>query len=255
MLYLESLPSFAVGKSNSKLDAAKFTTNAPFLTQIPLTGLGFGWIRGFCCPIHHPSRPKSVGFNVSDQPFLQRACATGVVMDITTMLNSKGPTASVDSEHQYSQLSSHLNKAVHLHSRMGSDTGSDVGNNSDHSSVYSSRSTKALQALPHMPNGLRYPSPSQLQHPIAMLASGYPPPNLGLENGYAHGPHRGPEHHRTAHFDDSGPVSGGNDSVKAFACTTCNKGFARRSDLARHGEHCIPAGGNLWLIRTDRTDS
>lgn len=151
------------------------------------------------------------------------------------MLNSKGPSTTINSEHQFSQLSSQLNKAAQLHNHVGSETGSDLGNNSDHSSVYSSRSTKALQALPHMSNGIRYPSPSQLQPPISMLTSGYPAPNLGLENGYMHGQHRGQEHHRATHFDESGTVSGGNESVKAFACTTCNKGFARRSDLARHG--------------------
>lgn len=152
------------------------------------------------------------------------------------MLNSKGPTTTVGSEHHYSQLSSQLNKAVQLHSQVGSETGSDLGNNSDHSSVYSSRSKSALQALPNMSNGTRYPSPSQLQHPMSMLASGYPTPNLGLENGYHHDQHRGQEHHRATHFDDSVRASSGNESVKAFACTTCNKGFARRSDLARHGK-------------------
>jgi hypothetical protein len=160
-------------------------------------------------------------------------------MDITTMLNSKGPAARVESERHYSQLSSHLHKAAQLQSQMGSETGSDVGNNSDHSSVYSSRSKKALQALPNMQNGMRYPSPSQL-HPISMLASGYPTPSLGLENGYMHGQHRSQEHHRAALFDDSGQVAGGNDSVKAFACATCSKGFARRSDLARHGKPYLP---------------
>lgn len=166
---------------------------------------------------------------------LQHLGAIGAAMDITTMLNSKGPSTAVNSEHHLSQLSSQLNKATQLHTHVGSETGSDLGNNSDHSSVYSSRSTKAMQALPHMSNGIRYPSPSQLQPPISMLTSGYPAPSLSLENGYMHSQHRGQEHHRTTHFDEAGAVSGGNESVKAFACTTCSKGFARRSDLARHG--------------------
>ena len=37
--------------------------------------------------------------------------------------------------------------------------------------------------------------------------------------------------------DDSGSSrQNSNGSVKAFACTNCGKGFARRSDLARHGK-------------------
>ena len=166
---------------------------------------------------------------------LQYLGGIGAAMDITTMLNSKGPSTAVNSEQQLTQLSSQLNRAAQLHNQVGSETGSDLGNNSDHSSVYSSRSTKALQALPHMSNGIRYPSPSQLQPPISMLTSGYHAPSLGLENGYMHSQHQGQEHHRTTHFDEAGAVSGGNESVKAFACTTCSKGFARRSDLARHG--------------------
>ena len=34
-----------------------------------------------------------------------------------------------------------------------------------------------------------------------------------------------------------GSASGDNDQPKAFACATCHKGFARRSDLVRHGTY------------------
>lgn len=227
-------------ESYSRTGFRKFRTKARYLTPTRASRLEIYWSRS----IHQLSRSRSLLSSLGS-PTIRSASLWLPAMDITNMLNSKGPTAVVDSEHQYTQLTSQLNKAVHLHSRMGSETGSDLGNNSDHSSVYSSRSSKALQALPHLPNGMRYPSPSQLQHPISMLASGYPPPNLGLENGYIHGHHRSQEHQRAGQFDESSPVSGGNESVKAFACTTCNKGFARRSDLARHGEHDHPACRNF----------
>ena len=155
-------------------------------------------------------------------------------MDITTILNSKGPAAAAAAENQFS----HLTKSSQINNHMGSETGSEVGNNSDHSSVYSSRSTKALQALPNMPNGMRYPSPSQLQHPMSMLPSGYQPPHLGLENGFVHSQHQDGQHNQGERLNNPSRTSNGNDSVKAFACTTCSKGFARRSDLARHGKYC-----------------
>ena len=51
-----------------------------------------------------------------------------------------------------------------------------------------------------------------------------------------------------AHLQTNGHSNGENDLPKAFACSTCHKGFARRSDLVRHGTlpqsscHCIFCG-------------
>ena len=150
------------------------------------------------------------------------------------MLNSKGPSAAAAAEQQYSQIA----KVSQNGGQNGSETGSELGNTSDHSSAYSSRSAKALQALPNGPNGMRYASPSSFRHSMTMLASGYPTPNLGLENGYANGQHQDGPMNPTDQYNASGRNgSGGSESVKAFACTTCSKGFARRSDLARHGKH------------------
>ena len=148
------------------------------------------------------------------------------------MLNNKGPAAAAAAEHQYSQMA----KASHINGQLASDTGSELGNTSDHSSSYSSRSAKALQALPNLPNGINYPSTAQLQHPMSMLASSYPTPNMGLENGYVHPQQQNEQQTQGDAYDVTNRNSGNNDSVKAFACTTCNKGFARRSDLARHGK-------------------
>ena len=146
------------------------------------------------------------------------------------MLNGKGPSTTNTGELHMQQLS----KPPHMPGHNPSEAGSEVGNNSDHSSGYSSRSAKALQAMPNIPNGMRYPSPSHLQNPISMLASGYSAQNLGLENGYIPGQHQDEQQNQAEHFNNPGRASG-NEAVKAFACTTCSKGFARRSDLARHG--------------------
>lgn len=148
------------------------------------------------------------------------------------MLNSKGPAAT--SELHIQQLS----KASQIPGQTSSETGSEMGNNSDHSSGYSSRSAKALQAIPNMPNGRGYSSPSQLQHPMSIITGGYAAQSLGLENGYMPGQHPDGQQNQVEHLNNPGRTSG-NEAVKAFACTTCSKGFARRSDLARHGRWCV----------------
>lgn len=153
------------------------------------------------------------------------------------MLNSKGPSAA-------SEL--HMQQLSKAHGQNSSETGSEMGNNSDHSSSYSSRSAKALQAMPNMPNSMRYSSPSQLHHPMSLLASGYSTQNLGLENGYVPG-HQDEQRNQADHLNHPGRAQG-NEAVKAFACTTCSKGFARRSDLARHGR---AVGLDFQIARTN----
>lgn len=41
--------------------------------------------------------------------------------------------------------------------------------------------------------------------------------------------------HSPTDMEDGSPKSKAEPAVKSFNCTTCNKAFARRSDLARHG--------------------
>lgn len=140
------------------------------------------------------------------------------------MLNSKGPVATSEIHIQQMSKASQINGHI-------SENNSELGNNSDHSSGYSSKSAKALQAMPNMPN-MRYQSPSQLQHPMPMLVNGYPTQSMSQENSNVR--------YFPANYDEQHNVASrapGNDGNKAFACQTCNKGFARRSDLARHGRH------------------
>lgn len=92
------------------------------------------------------------------------------------------------------------------------------------------------QMTSHLNGSMRYPSPSQMQQAPAM--------NLLQNNFHQPGPadqqFQPPQMHDSVDGDQT-PQDASRTSVlgtlpKAFACSTCGKGFARRSDLARHGE-------------------
>ena len=79
-----------------------------------------------------------------------------------------------------------------------------------------------------------YPSPSELQQPLSrMLAPEYN--DRPYDSMYNPSPIMGSQHNApgsaTTEDDSSAPTS---TSTKTFPCGTCGKGFARRSDLARH---------------------
>ena len=142
------------------------------------------------------------------------------------MLNTKGSVASA-AERQFQNQYSHV-----VQDRQTSEASSQNESSSEHSSGYSSRSTRPLRAMPHvpnLPNDMRYDSSAPIEHPMPLLASGYPTHSLGLENEYAQAPYHDDQGHHASRS------SGSSEAVKAFACATCGKGFARRSDLARHG--------------------
>ncbi|KAL8796281.1 MAG: hypothetical protein Q9195_001396 [Heterodermia aff. obscurata] len=148
-------------------------------------------------------------------------------MDITNMLNTKGSVATAAAERQFHHQYSHV-----VQDRQTSEASSQNESSSEHSSGYSSSSTRPLRAMPpvpNLPNDMRYESSAQIEHPISLLASGYPTNSIGLENEYAQAQYQDDQGHHASRS------SGSNEAVKAFACATCGKGFARRSDLARHG--------------------
>ena len=133
-------------------------------------------------------------------------------------------------------------------SRIKSEAGSDRGvspHTSEQSSRYSSQTPQTSMAYQQiasqLTNGMRYPSPSQLpqQNNVTPM----------IQHSYHHGTQDTSYQQQTpvgqvqqAVQPDQSPMDGGRNSTgssglpKAFACSTCNKGFARRSDLARHGK-------------------
>jgi hypothetical protein len=132
--------------------------------------------------------------------------------------------------------------------RIKSENGSErgVSPHPSDSSRYSSQQPQQplppYQAMPpqHM-NGMRYPSPSQMQAPMPMLNNNNYIPQPP-EHAYQQQQVQDPQQHQGGRpASDTGPP-------KAFACSTCGKGFARRSDLARHG---MELGPQHQKARTD----
>lgn len=86
----------------------------------------------------------------------------------------------------------------------------------------------------HMAQGLSYNPASQLQQQMPLLPTSYG--ERSFQNAYLQQQQQN-NNQREVGPDDSGSSrQNSNGSVKGFACTTCGKGFARRSDLARHGK-------------------
>jgi hypothetical protein len=166
------------------------------------------------------------------------------MMELGNILNTKIPAQAIagrpiryDMQHnmQHDLQQQHFGPTSYLNGRIKSENGSDRGvspHPSEHSSRYSSQAPQPLQSYPPMSNnmnGMRYPSPSQMQTPMPLLNN----------NNYIPNP---PDHTypQQAPPDQQNQQTGGRPASdtgppKAFACSTCGKGFARRSDLARHG--------------------
>ena len=144
-------------------------------------------------------------------------------MDIKEIVNSKGPkgaaaAAAVNGAPHDLHL---LHSISQANSIPMSDTGSERGNSphdSEHSRYSGSRFGQ-LNGINGGPNAMRYPSPTAMQNSLPMLQQPFRPEN-GFDNSIAQ-----QENTRGRQSAEG----------KAFPCSTCGKGFARRSDLARHG--------------------
>lgn len=126
--------------------------------------------------------------------------------------------------------------------RIKSEHGSDRGvspHNSEHSSRYSSQ-TPQQNGMAFIANSLqqavpRYPSPSMQQQSNMPLIQHSFHPNPGSD-AYQQQAQMGAVQTpmQQEQVSSEGGRPSGSGLPKAFACSTCAKGFARRSDLARH---------------------
>lgn len=156
-------------------------------------------------------------------------------MDIHNMLNNKGSAAAVAaaaaaavSDQQLTQQIGHAFSTAHV-----ANGPSDSDGVSDHSSEFAPRTSRPVQTLPYVRAQIHHPSQGDVQQSMPLLASSPDVHHAGLENGYtlSSGHPENNQHSVQALVSGTG---GAGDAVKAFACGTCGKGFARRSDLARH---------------------
>jgi hypothetical protein len=133
-------------------------------------------------------------------------------MDIDNILNTKGSAAAAAAVD--AQLRLQLEQAAHMNARTNSDMGSDRSSSSGHKQPF--------HQMSNYPANMSYTSSAQQQGSQMM------------SNGFLHG-----DAHEDGYVQSGDSNSGrpSNDGApKAFACSTCAKGFARRSDLARHGK-------------------
>ncbi|RDW88764.1 putative protein glass [Coleophoma cylindrospora] len=141
-------------------------------------------------------------------------------MDIKQIVNSKGAKGAAAASANGAATTVQDLHLLHSYSQgqafAASETGSERGG-SPHDSEHSRYSAPRLGHMNGMNGQMRYPSPTAMQSPLPMMQQPYRPDN-SFENGMMQPARQAPA-----------------EAVqKAFPCGTCGKGFARRSDLARH---------------------
>ena len=159
-------------------------------------------------------------------------------MDLPNILNNRGPAAVAAAEQQLQQQ---LAQTIHSKGRPHSNTGSERAHSphAPESTIHTSRHDQSLQSHRRSPEAQRPNSPPHSGQPLPMLPAPYMSQN-GTINSPTQDRNQNPK--QTVEHDQSGSAHPPevSSAVKAFACSACAKGFARRSDLARHGmSNCL----------------
>lgn len=169
-------------------------------------------------------------------------------MELGTILNARltahaGTGSPFGMQHAMQHQPQHFApQPAYMNGHIKSENGSERGVSPHPSDTSRYSSQQPQQGLPQYPpmnqhmNPMRYPSPTPMQQqaPMQMLNNNSYIPNP-QENPYAQQqlPDQQAQHAGGRPANENGPP-------KAFACSTCGKGFARRSDLARHGKELGP---------------
>ena len=151
----------------------------------------------------------------------------GFLMDLPNILNNKGPAAAATR-----QLQHRFAETTHVNGGAMSNAGSERGmphHVPNSSASFSSRSGPSTHGL-NMTNAPHYTESPHLQQQFSIVPNPYPTPTGSIDSAYTQA-----QHGDEGLQNQSADQGDGSNQVKAFACSNCGKGFARRSDLARHG--------------------
>ncbi|DAA72678.1 TPA_exp: Uncharacterized protein A8136_5957 [Trichophyton benhamiae CBS 112371] len=157
---------------------------------------------------------------------------SGHIMDITTILNKKASVSIVAAD--VHQLQQHLAQATaqsQTDDAVKSRSPSELGASEHHRSASAPPSEHHHHHHHHQPTS-SFPSSTQSLPQMAHLAQYHVQAqanHASTSPGYAHSAHGSDYGRSTTSMRPTGLPA-----LKTFHCQTCSKGFARRSDLARH---------------------
>jgi uncharacterized C2H2 Zn-finger protein len=167
----------------------------------------------------------------------------GNIMNVAGLTRHAGtisPFSMQQHAMQHEQLQPHYGAPQYsINGRIKSENGSErgVSPHPSDSSRYSSQQPQQLASYPPMPThtmpGMRYPSPTPMQQSMPLLTNNYipQPPEHAYQQQQQQQQQQQPD---PQNQQPGGRPASDTGPPKAFSCSTCAKGFARRSDLARH---------------------